>query len=281
VPAALASGVMQINLVVGQRIASGTESAVSWLFVADRLYQLPLGVVGIAVGIVLLPELSRRLRANDSDGARAAYSRAGEFALMLTIPSAIAFLVIPLPLVSVLYERGQTTSDDVAAIAVAVSIYGLGLPAFVLQKLLQPLYFAREDTRSPFHYAVVAMVVNAGLAYGLHPWFDWLAPAIAATVAGWVMIGLLMWGARAYGPVAKFDARFKSRAWRICVAAVVMGVVLWFTALSTSAALQAAGWRYLALLGLIAVGAIVYFGVGQLIGAFKLSDFKRSMRRGA
>ena len=280
IPAALASGVVQVNLLVGQFVASGTEKAMSWLFVADRLYQLPLGVVGIAVGIVLLPELSRRLRAQDDTGARDAYSRAGEFALMLTVPSAVAFMVMPLPLVSVLYERGQTTSDDVAAIAVAVSIYGVGLPAFVLQKLLQPLYFAREDTRSPFRYAVVAMVVNAVLAFGLQPWLGWLSPAIAATVSAWAMIGLLMWGARGYGPVARFDARFKSRAWRIIVASTVMGIALWFAALTFAAPLQAPGWRYLALLCLILFGAAVYFGVGQLMGAFRLSDFKRSMRRG-
>jgi putative peptidoglycan lipid II flippase len=280
IPAALASGVVQVNLLVGQFVASSTEKAMSWLFVADRLYQLPLGVVGIAVGIVLLPELSRRLRAQDDEGARNAYSRAGEFAMMLTVPSAVAFMVIPLPLVSVLYERGQTTSDDIAAIAVAVSIYGVGLPAFVLQKLLQPLYFAREDTRSPFRYAVVAMVVNALLAFGLQPWMGWLSAAIAATVSAWTMIGLLMWGARGYGLVARFDARFRSRAWRIIAASAMMGVALWFTALSAAGALHTPGWRYLALLCLIIFGAVVYFGVGQLIGAFRLSDLRKSLRRG-
>ncbi len=166
-PAALASGVMQINLVVGQVVASQFDKAVSWLFAADRLYQLPLGVVGIAVGIVLLPDLSRRLRAGDDKGARMALSRAGEISLALTIPSAVALMVIPQTLVSVLFERGASTVDDTAAIATAVAIYGLGLPAFVLQKVLQPIYFAREDTRRPFHFAVVAMVINVGLAVGL------------------------------------------------------------------------------------------------------------------
>ena len=140
---------------------------VSWLFAADRLYQLPLGVVGIAVGIVLLPDLSRRLRADDKDGARNAFSRAGrEFTLLLTIPSTVAFVIIPNPLVSVLFERGQFGSADTSATALAVAVYGIGLPAFVLQKLLQPLFFAREDTKSPFRYAMVAMVINAALAFG-------------------------------------------------------------------------------------------------------------------
>ncbi|NIZ13948.1 murein biosynthesis integral membrane protein MurJ [Phaeobacter sp. HF9A] len=280
VPAALAMGVTQINLVVGQLAASNFENAVSWLFIADRLYQLPLGVVGIAVGIVLLPDLSRRLRAGDDTGAQDALSRAGEFSLLLTVPSALAFLTIPLPLVSVLYQRGATGAEDVAAIALAVAIYGAGLPAFVLQKVLQPLYFAREDTRSPFRYALVAMVVNAALAIGLLPVFGWYAPAVAATLAGWAMVVLLWAGARGMGPAAQFDARFRHRSLRIVVASVAMGAVLLGAAWLLSPLLAMAYWRYLALLGLILIGAVTYFGIGQIIGALKLSEFKSALRRG-
>jgi putative peptidoglycan lipid II flippase len=280
VPAALAMGVTQINLVVGQLVASDIENAVSWLFVADRLYQLPLGVVGIAVGIVLLPDLSRRMRAGDDTGARDALSRAGEFSLMLTIPSTVAFLVMPLPLVSVLYERGATGPEDVAAIALAVAIYGVGLPSFVLHKLLQPLYFAREDTRSPFHYALVAMVVNAGLAFGLKPVVGWIAPAIAASAAGWVMVALLAFGARGMGEVARFDDRFHRRAWRIVAASVVMGGVLLAAVTAFDWAFALPRWRYLALFGLIVLGAVSYFSAGQILGAFRLGDFKRAIRRG-
>ena len=280
VPAALASGVMQINLVVGQLVASQTENAVSWLFVADRLYQLPRGVVGIAVGIVLLPDLSRRLSAGDDMGARDAYSRAGEFSLLLTLPSAVAFLTMPIPLVSVLYERGATGASDVQAIALAVAIYGLGLPAFVLQKLLQPLYFAREDTRTPFRYAVWAMIINAGIAVGLHPVIGWLAPAVAASVAGWAMVALLHLGTRRMGEVARFDERFRRRAWRIAIASGVMGGLLWICGSYGAWLFQLPGWRYLALTALILAGASTYFVVGQLIGAFNLREFRQSLRRG-
>ncbi len=279
VPAALAGGVVQINLLVGQQVASYYDHAVGWLYAADRLYQLPLGVVGIAIGVVLLPDLSRRLAAQDSDGARAALSRAGEISLALTIPSAVALMVIPLPLVSVLFERGQTTAADSASIATAVAIYGLGLPAFVLQKILQPLFFARSDTKSPFRYALVAMVLNAALAIGLAPWLGWYAAAIATTLAGWVMAALLMRGARPFGDVARFDARFNSRIWRICVAALVMGAVLWGAALVLQPLLFASGWRYLALAGLVGIGMASYFITGQLIGAFRLADFRRAVRR--
>ncbi len=279
VPAALAMGVTQVNLVVGQLVASKTEKAVSWLFAADRLYQLPLGVVGIAVGIVLLPDLSRRLRADDKDGARNAFSRAGEFTLLLTLPSTVAFMIIPGPLVSVLFQRGQFSAEDTAATALAVAIYGTGLPAFMLQKLLQPLFFAREDTKSPFRYAVVAMVVNAGLAFGLYPIFGWIAPAIAASTAGWAMVALLAIGARRMGDEARFDDRFKQRIWRVVAASAGMGVVL-FTAINLFGwTFGVPGWRYLALIVLIVTAAVAYFLLGHLLGAFRISEFRTALRR--
>ena len=282
-PAALSSGVMQINLLVGQQVASRTESAVSWLFAADRLYQLPLGVVGIAVGIVLLPDLARRLRDGDADGSRNAFSRAGEISLALTIPSAVALVVIPLPLVSVLFERGAQTADDTAAIALATAIYGLGLPAFVLQKVLQPLYFAREDTRTPFRYALWAMVINAVLAIGLFRPLDslgWIAPAIATTVAGWAMVWMLARGARSMGDMASFDTRFRRRLWRIVAASLFMGAVLWGVNLLLGFLIFAPGWRYLALLILIGSGMLSYFLAGRILGAFAVHEFRAALRRG-
>ncbi len=280
IPAALSGGVMQINLLVGQQVASNFDKAVGWLYAADRLYQLPLGVVGIAVGIVLLPDLSRRLRAGDDTGAREAFSRAGEISLALTIPAAVALIVVPLPLVSVLFERGATGSDDSAAIALAVAIYGLGLPAFVLQKLLQPLFYAREDTKRPFNYAVVAMIINAAIAIGLAPVIGWIACALATTIAGWAMVALLAIGTRPYGTVARFDTRFHKRLWRVIIAALAMGAVLWGVQATFVQFFYLPGWRYLALLVLIFIGIASYFAIGQLIGAFRLYEFKAALRRG-
>ncbi|MEP4197029.1 MAG: murein biosynthesis integral membrane protein MurJ [Aliishimia sp.] len=283
VPAALAGGVVQINLLVGQQVASYFDRAVGWLYAADRLYQLPLGVVGIAIGIVLLPDLSRRLKAGDDAGGRDALSRAAEISMALTLPSAVALFTIPFALVTVLFQRGATTVDDSAAIALAVGIYGLGLPAFVAQKILQPLYFAREDTTTPFRFAINAMVVNAVLAIGLalllgEP-FGWVGPAIATTTAAWVMVWQLSRGARSMGEMARFDARFHSRIWRILMAAAVMGMVLWFANEALNPVLQMAGWRYLGLALLITIGMGTYAIAGQLFGAFQLSDLKASLRR--
>ena len=280
IPAAMAGGVVQINLLIGQQVASYFDKAVGWLFAADRLYQLPLGVVGIAVGVVLLPDLSRRLKARDDEGARYALSRAAEISLALTIPSAVALVIVPLPLVSVLFQRGAATADDSAAIALAVAIYGLGLPAFVLQKIMQPVFFAREDTRRPFHYAVVSMVVNAALAVGLAPVVGWFAPAIATSVAAWVMVALLRQGARSFGEVVTFDARFHRRIWRIIAAAIVMGAAVWITGALLNPFLGLPWWRVIALIALIGVACLTYFGSAQLFGAFRLAEFRSAMRRG-
>ncbi|WP_207209148.1 murein biosynthesis integral membrane protein MurJ [Loktanella sp. IMCC34160] len=278
-PAALAGGVVQVNLLIGRQVASFYDGAVAWLSYADRLYQLPLGVVGIAVGVVLLPDLSRRLRAGDTDGGQNAYNRASEMSLALTIPAAVALVAIPVPLVSVLFERGAFGTDDTMATALAVAVYGMGLPAFVLQKVLQPLFFAREDTRTPFYIALVALAVNAGLAIGLSPVIGYLAAAIGTTIAGWSTVVILWLASRGMGPAAQTDARFRRRFWRICLASAVMGAALWWLAAALQPFLGAAGTRYGALAILVTVGIVVYFGVGHLVGAFRLGDFRRALRR--
>ncbi len=278
-PAMLAGGVVQVNLLVGRQVASFYDGAVAWLNYADRLYQLPLGVVGIAIGVVLLPDLSRRLGAGDTTGGQSSLSRAAEFALALTIPAAVALIVISMPLVSVLFERGRFGPDDTAATALAVAVYGLGLPAFVLQKVLQPLYFARHDTRRPFYYALTALVVNAVLAIGLAPVIGYIAAAIGTSLAGWAMVAQLWFGSRRMGAAAEPDARLRARLWRIVAAALLMGLCLWLAALVLGPALGMDRIRYLALLALVLVGAVSYFGFGTLLGAFRLADFRSALRR--
>lgn len=278
-PAMLAGGVVQVNLLVGRQVASFTEGAVAWLSYADRLYQLPLGVVGIAIGTVLLPDLSRRLRAGDGEGGRASLNRATEFALALTLPSAVALVVIALPLIDVLFGRGEFGPDDVARTALALAIYGLGLPAFVLQKTLQPLYYAREDTRRPFLYAVVAMIVNAAFAIGLLPVIGFAAAALATTVSGWFMLLQLWLGTRRMGVETRADDRLRRRFWRIAVSSAVMGGVLWAVQVALGPVLGLPGWRYTALAALVASGIVAYFATGFAIGAFALADFRTALRR--
>ncbi|MEM1362559.1 MAG: murein biosynthesis integral membrane protein MurJ [Pseudomonadota bacterium] len=278
-PAALAGGVVQINLLVGRQVASFFDGAVFWLGMADRLYQLPLGVVGIAVGIVLLPDLSRRLGAGDETGGREAFSRAGEISLALTLPAALALCTIPGALTSVLYERGAFSAEDSAATALAVAVYGAGLPAFVLQKVLQPLYYAREDTKTPFRYAVVAMGINAVVAIGLAPLIGWIAAALATTLAGWAMVILLFWGARNMGASAQFDARFFHRLPRQIGASAMMVLCLLLLRSVLDPWLSMDYWRYGALALLVGGGGASYFAAAHGFGALRLTELRSALRR--
>ena len=279
-PAVLAGGVVQVNLLVGRQVASFTEGAVAWLNYADRLYQLPLGVVGIAIGTVLLPDLSRRLRAGDSEGGRASFNRATEFTLALTLPAAVALVVMSVPLIAVLFGRGEFGTRDIENTALVLAIYGLGLPAFVLQKTLQPLFYAREDTRRPFRYAVVSMVVNLLVAVGLMPLIGFAAAALATTLAGWFMVAQLWWGTRAMGPEARVDARLISRLWRILLSCAVMGGLLLLQQWYMADLLASPGYRVLAVAILIPSGILSYFATGFAIGAFRKSDFRAALKRG-
>src|SRR5262245_47541218 len=182
-PSVIAAGITQINIVVGTIIASLQAGAVSWLYYADRLYQLPLGIVGIAIGIVLLPDLARALRAGRDKDASHAQNRSFEFAAALTLPAAIALFIIPGPIITVLYERGAFTLADTAATAPALAAYAAGLPAFVAIKVLQPAYFAREDTRTPMWYGGISMLVNVGGALLLFYVFGHVGIAAATSLS--------------------------------------------------------------------------------------------------
>ncbi|HDL16512.1 MAG TPA: murein biosynthesis integral membrane protein MurJ, partial [Rhizobiales bacterium] len=149
IPGVIAGGITQVNLLIGTIIASMQDSAVSWLYYADRIYQLPLGLVGIAIGVVLLPDLSRKLRASDGDGALHSQNRSLELSLLLTLPAAVALMVMPYPIIQVLFERGAFSEADTVATATALAAFAAGLPAFVLVKVFSPGFFAREDTRTP------------------------------------------------------------------------------------------------------------------------------------
>ena len=279
-PAALAGGVVQVNLLVGRQVASYFDGAIGWLSYADRLYQLPLGVVGIAIGVVLLPELSRRLAAGDVEGQRNGFNRAAEVCLGLTLPAAVALMVVPGPLVAALFQRGAFSSLDAANTALAVAVYGLGLPAFVLQKVLQPLYFAREDTRTPFYFALVSLALNAGTAIALAPFFGFIAAAIGSTLAGWGMVLLLWLGTRRMGQVAEPDARLRARLPRILLASVLMGAALWAYGWLAGPLFAPGGQKALGLLGLMVLGIVSYFGLGNLLGGFGFREFRGAMRRG-
>jgi putative peptidoglycan lipid II flippase len=279
-PAILAGGVVQINLLVGRQVGSFFDGAVAWLSYADRLYQLPLGVVGAAIGVVLLPDLSRRLAAGDSRGGRDAINRAAEFTLALTLPAAAALVIIPGPIVAVLFERGAFGPDDTAATALAVAVYGAGLPAFVLQKVLSPLYYAREDTRSPFRFAVHAMLVNAVTALGLAPFIGFIAAAIGTTLAGWTLAAQLWLGARGMGDASSPDARLLRAVPRIALSCVAMAAILLVARHLLAGALAADYLRYPALALLVLLGMTSYAAAVLALGGLRPTDIRAALRRG-
>ncbi|MEQ1771610.1 MAG: murein biosynthesis integral membrane protein MurJ, partial [Devosia sp.] len=156
IPAVIAGGITQVNIFVGTIIASSADSAIAYLYYADRLYQLPLGIIGIAIGTVLLPELARHLKAGRDAEADQSQSQSLLIAMFLSLPAATALMALAFPIVRVLFERGAFTAIDTAETAQTLVWFAAGLPAYVLIRVLQPGFFAREDTRTPTAFAAVS-----------------------------------------------------------------------------------------------------------------------------
>jgi len=281
IPGIIAAGITQLNLLVGTRIASEAESAVSILFYADRLYQLPLGLIGAAMGVVLLPDISRRLRAEDEQGALHVQNRAVELSCLLTLPAAVALYVIPLEIISVLFQHGEFTADDGRQTAAAVAIFALGLPAFVLMKVFQPGFFAREDTRTPMIFAGINAVVNIVLSYVLFFRIGLVGIAIGTSVAGWVNLLLLAGRLRQLGHF-QADMRLIRRLPRILLASVGMGAGLYFGAPQLALWMPSASLidEIVGLAVLVLGGMALYGLLVQMCGGARLSDLKSSILRG-
>ncbi|MEP0068418.1 murein biosynthesis integral membrane protein MurJ [Pyruvatibacter sp.] len=286
IPGVIAGGIAQINLLIGTIIASLQDGAVSWLYYADRVYQLPLGVIGIAIGIVLLPDLARRLRADDEGGAMWSQNRAMEFSMLLTLPAAAALIAIPGPIIETLFERGAFDAADTLKTQMALAAFAVGLPAFVLIKVFSPGFFARENTVTPMRFAAAGIAVNIAGSLILFYQIGFVGIAIATSMAAWVNAGLLWFRLAANGHYAA-DERLKKRLPMILVASAAMGGLLWATATyagPTAAAMMPGGWTaealgILALGGLVAGGGLVYALLCQITGAARLSDLKQALRR--
>jgi putative peptidoglycan lipid II flippase len=281
VPGLISGGITQINLMIATMLATGFSGGVAFLYYADRLFQLPLGLIGVAIGVVLLPTLSRKLRAGDMQGALDSQNRALEFSLFLTLPAAVALMIIGLPILHTVFEHGAFTRADSFAVAPVIVAFAIGLPAFTLTKIFQPGFFAREDTKTPMYFAIAAVVVNIAASLMLSQSFGYVGIAMATSVAAWFNAGLLIITAVRRGHY-KWDARFQSRLPRMLASVVVMAVTLYGLNFylkanyAEGAGLTQAAWGLLALL---LAGAISYFLAAQATGAFKLRDLKASMRR--
>lgn len=280
-PAAITGGITQINLLINNNIASAQDGAVSSLVYADRLYQLPLGVVGIAVATVLLPELSRALRGGNMKEAGQLQNRSVEFTLFLTLPAAAALLVISQPIVSLLFERGQFSAESTVIVSQILAIYGLGLPGFVLIKAFIPGYFAREDTKTPMIFAGIAVVVNITFALTLFPIFGPTGIATAEIISGWTN-ACLLFGVLAYRGHWDRDKALFSRIPRLIFSAAIMGAALYYSLpylqpyLHKSAGLLSQAGT---LTAMIICAMIIYFTAAFATGGAQISLVKSYLRR--
>jgi putative peptidoglycan lipid II flippase len=229
VPGMIASAGPQWLVVAGAIIASSSPSAVSWLYFANRLIELPLGLVGVAMGTVLVPELTRALRLGDRKTMIHAESRGLELAVGLALPATLGLIALSAPVVRMLFEHGAFTATDTAATAQALMWLALGLPAHVLVKALSPAFFARDDTTTPLLATLTGVAVAVVLALLLGRWFG--AGGIAASIAigAWSSaLALIRRGAATFG--FSIDAAARRRLPRIVAAALAMGGLLWLAA---------------------------------------------------
>ena len=281
-PGAIGAGVVQVNLLIDVVIASLLpRGSVSFLYYADRVNQLPLGVIGVAVGTALLPLLSRQLRADEDDRAMGSMNRALEFALLLTVPAAAALMIIPQPIIAVLFERGAFGPAETSATAAALAAYALGLPAYVLIKVLGPGFFAREDTVTPVKIAALCVAVNLGLNLLLMGPLLHVGIALATAISAWINAGLMFFVLRRRGHF-KSDARLRRAIPRLLLASAAMtaAVGLALEALAGFAATDAYA-RGLALAAVIALGLAAFAAAAVVFGAARLADVKRMLDRSA
>ena len=280
-PSALGAGAVQFNLLVSTALAARFlgEGAVSYLYYADRLNQLPLGLVGIGVGTALLPTLARQLGAKQDAVALHTQNRAVELVLLLTLPAAAALVVSAMPIIATTLEHGRFHHADTVRTAAVLAAFSLGLPAYVLIKVLTPGFYARADTRTPVRIAVVSMLVNLGGNLLLIWPLAYVGIALSSAVAAWLNAGLLYWTLRRRGQF-DIDARLRKSLPRLALATAAMAAVLLAANRLVAPTMTASiTERSIALALLIGAGGIVYVGVAAGLGAFSLADIRVQLTR--
>ncbi len=278
-PGMMASSAPQLLMVAGAIIASSSPSAVSWLYFANRLIELPLGIVGVAMGTVLIPELTRAVRGGDHKAVAHAESRGLELAVGLALPATLGLMVLSEAIVRLLFEHGAFTAADTAATARALMWLTLALPAHVLVKALSPAFFAREDTVTPLLATLKGVVLAIAAAFLLGHWYG--ADGIAAAIAlgAWsIALGLVRRGAETFG--FSIDAEARRRLPRIVVAALAMGALLWIATRFLPALASGAHGLVQAvlLLAVISAGIASYALLLQLFGVAGWRDAVNAVR---
>ena len=282
IPATLGAGVYQVSVFIDTffltRIGTG---AVSWFNYADRLNQLPLGVIGAAIGTAILPQVSRHVDIGEADKAARVQGQAAELAMLLCLPAALALAVSALPLVSAIFEAGKFNARDAHYTALTLSLMALGLPAYVLVKVLTPGFYARRDTATPVKIAIVVLVANVILNYVLIWGFNLGIGGLAAAVAisSWLNCGILYAILHRRGHF-RIEGWLASRLLRQLIAAAGMVIALlavrtvlgdWFTG--------SLGHRLAGVVAIVGAGLIVYFPLVWVLGGTDREELKSLLRR--
>jgi len=277
IPGAISAGVIQVNLFMDMIFASWLPTgSVSYLFYADRLNQLPLGVIGIAISTALLPELSKHVKAGNHLLTHHTQNRALEFALAITLPAAIGLIILANPLVALLFERGAFTSQDAQATGYTLSAFALGLPAYVLVKVLQTQFFARQDTKTPMRIAIGAVILNFILNCILIGPFSYVGLALSTAISAWFN-ALILGGFLFTKKWIVFDERMKQILPRLGISSVIMGLFCYSLQLLMSFP-QGILMR-IGVVGLwIFAGILAYIAAARLVGAFHFRDLQKLLK---
>jgi len=272
VPGLIGGGLNQINMAIATILATLQAGAVSYLYYADRLYQLPLALIGSAIGVVLLPSLTRALRSGQANEASHVQNRAIELGLTLSLPAAVGLAVASHPIIAAVYQRGAFLPSDTQAVAAALSAVAVGLPAYVLNKALAPGFLAREDTMTPFRFAMIGVAADIVIAVALFQVIGYVGIACGTAGAAWINAGMLYMRLRRR-KMLEPDARIRRILPRLAASAALMGAALWSAIhwgqpYLTGGEMQRVG----GLAVLILFGLCVYAAAVLLTGAVSLSD---------
>lgn len=280
-PAALGSGVQQLNLLIDVVIASHIPGAVSYLYYADRITELPIGMIGVAVGTVLLPMLSKQIRSGNVEEARASMNRALELVLLFGLPCTAALCVISEPIIRVLYQHGAFTHEDMLQAVPTLIAFTLGLPAFLAVKIFAPGFYANHDTKTPFKIAILCVGVNLffnlTLVFVVH--MNQVGMALATTIAGWVNVGSMMFLLHRRGIFAP-DTLLKSRLLKMSVASVIMAGALFIIHGCFVGYYEGGAFLKIVALSITILIGMTVFATGViLLKAYEVTEIKGLLKR--
>lgn len=279
VPGLVGGGLNQINMAIATILATLIPGAVSYLYYADRLYQLPLALIGSAIGVVLLPSLTRSLRGGQPELANHHQNRAIELGLSLSLPAAVGLIIASHPVISVVYQRGAFTAEDTTRVAAALAAVATGLPAYVLNKALAPGFLAREDTMTPFRLAMIAVGADIAISLTLFPWIGYIGIACGTAGAAWINAAMLYWRLHR-GKMLTLDQQLLRTVPRLLLSATVMGLALWLAMPLVQGWFGTTGLaRIISLVALMAGSLCTYGAAVLLTGAASLKELRRRLRR--